>query len=139
MYLEKKYPLPPFNMATALEKVHKAEEAWNTKNPEIVAKAYTLDSEWRNRTQFIKGRKEIIQFLTDKWQKEKNYKLKKELWGFRANRMAVQFEYEYQDDNDQWYRAYGNELWEFDENGLMQKRFASINDLKIDETERRLT
>jgi len=136
---EKKYPLPPFTMETALEKVQKAEDAWNTKNPVNVSKAYTVDSEWRNRTQFINGREDIVQFLTEKWQKERNYKLKKELWGFRENRMAVRFEYEYQDESDQWYRAYGNELWEFDENGLMQKRFASINDLHIDEKDRRLS
>lgn len=134
---EKRYPLPPFTMETALEKVQKAEDAWNSQNPENVSKAYTVDSEWRNRTQFIHGRKEIVQFLTEKWKKERNYRLKKELWGFRENRMAVRFEYEFQDENDQWYRAYGNELWEFDENGLMQKRFASINDLKIDESERK--
>ncbi|SDN12902.1 nuclear transport factor 2 family protein [Kriegella aquimaris] len=135
---EKKYPLPPFTLNTALEKVQKAEDAWNSKDPLSVSKAYTLNSEWRNRTQFINGREEIIQFLTEKWKKERNYKLKKELWGFRENRMAVLFEYEYQDENDQWYRAYGNELWEFNENGLMQKRIASINDLKIDKSERKL-
>ncbi|MBW2936772.1 nuclear transport factor 2 family protein [Aureisphaera sp. CAU 1614] len=134
--MEKKYPLPPFTLETALEKVQKAEDAWNTKDPIQISKAYTVDSEWRNRTQFINGRKEIVQFLTEKWKKERNYKLKKELWGFRKNRMAVKFEYEFQDENDQWYRAYGNELWEFDKNGLMQKRFASINDLKIEETDR---
>jgi nuclear transport factor 2 (NTF2) superfamily protein len=136
---EKKYPLPPFTLESALAKVQKAEDAWNSKDPVRVSKAYTIDSEWRNRTRFINGREEIIQFLTDKWKKERNYKLKKELWGFRENRMAVRFEYEYQDENDQWYRAYGNELWEFDGNGLMQKRFASINDIKIDITDRRLT
>lgn len=135
---DKKYPLPPFTMETALEKVQKAEDAWNSKDPVNVSKAYTIDSQWRNRTQFINGREEIVQFLTEKWKKERNYKLKKELWGFRENRMAVRFEYEYQDENDQWYRAYGNELWEFDENGLMQKRFASINDLKIDRRDRQL-
>ena len=135
---ERKYPLPPFTLETALEKVQKAEDAWNSKDPLSVSKAYTVDSQWRNRTQFIFGRKKIVQFLTEKWKKERNYKLKKELWGFRGNRMAVGFEYEYQDENDQWYRAYGNELWEFDANGLMQKRFASINDLKIDESERNL-
>lgn len=135
---EIKYPLPPFTMETALEKVQKAEDAWNSKDPVKVAKAYTVDSEWRNRTQFINGRAEIIQFLTDKWEKERNYKLKKELWGFRENRIAVRFEYEFQDENDQWFRAYGNELWEFDKNGLMQKRFASINDLKIEEGDRKL-
>lgn len=136
---ERRYPLPPFTLETALEKVQKAENAWNTRNPVNVSKAYTLDSEWRNRAQFINGREEIVRFLAEKWQNERNYKLKKELWGFRENRMAVRFEYEYQDENDQWYRAYGNELWEFDENGLMQKRFASINDLKIDESDRRIT
>ncbi len=136
---EKRYPLPPFTWETALEKVQKAEDAWNSKDPVSVSKAYTVNSEWRNRTTFINGREEIVLFLTEKWKKERNYKLKKELWVFRENRMAVRFEYEYQDENDQWYRAYGNELWEFDENGLMQKRFASINDLKIDASERRLS
>ncbi|WP_163324254.1 nuclear transport factor 2 family protein [Draconibacterium mangrovi] len=136
---EKRYPLPPFTMETALEKVQKAEDAWNSKDPVKVAQAYTIDSEWRNRTQFINGREEIVEFLTQKWEKEKNYKLKKELWGFRVNRIAVKFEYEFQDAENQWYRAYGNELWEFDENGLMQKRFASINDLMIDEKDRTLT
>ncbi|MFH6982794.1 nuclear transport factor 2 family protein [Marinoscillum luteum] len=139
MNQEKRYPLPPFTLETALEKVQKAEDAWNSKNPINVSKAYTQNSEWRNRTQFINGREEIVEFLTKKWQQERSYKLKKELWGFRENRIAVQFEYEYQDETNQWYRAYGNELWEFDENGLMQKRFASINDLKIDESARRLT
>ena len=136
---EKRYPLPPFTMETALEKVQKAEDAWNSKDPVKVAQAYTIDSEWRNRTQFINGREEIVQFLTGKWEKEKNYKLKKELWGFRENRIAVKFEYEFQDASDQWYRAYGNELWEFDKDGLMQKRFASINDLLIEEKDRTLT
>ncbi|MDP2542529.1 nuclear transport factor 2 family protein [Tenacibaculum discolor] len=135
---EKKYPLPPFTYESALEKVQKAEDAWNSKDPIQVSKAYTIDSEWRNRTQFINGREEIVTFLTKKWEEEKHYKLKKELWGFRGNRMAVRFEYEFQDKNDQWYRAYGNELWEFNENGLMQKRYASINDLKIAENERKL-
>jgi uncharacterized protein len=135
--MEKRYPLPPFTMETALEKVQKAEDAWNTKDPIKVSKAYTIDSKWRNRTQFINGREEIVEFLTEKWNKERNYKLKKELWGFKGNRMAVRFEYEFQDKKDQWYRAYGNELWEFDENGLMQKRFASINDLKIEEKDRK--
>lgn len=135
---EKKYPLPPFTLNTALEKVQIAEDAWNSKDPVSVSKAYTLDSEWRNRAQFINGREKIVEFLTEKWKKERNYKLKKELWGFRENRIAVRFEYEYQDENDQWYRAYGNELWEFNNKGLMQKRFASINDLKIDKSERML-
>lgn len=125
-------------METALQKVQAAEDAWNTKDPERVAQAYTLDTEWRNRTEFINGRAEVIKFLQRKWEKEKNYKLKKELWGFRENRMAVRFEYEWNDEQGQWYRSYGNELWEFDENGYMQKRFASINDLPILENERKL-
>ena len=135
---EKKYPLPPFNEETALQKVQLAEDAWNTKDPELVSKAYTPDSEWRNRTTFLKGREEIVLFLTEKWKREKQYKLKKELWGFRGNRMAVRFEYEYQDESGQWWRAYGNENLEFDVNGLMQKRFASINDLAIEEKDRKL-
>jgi len=134
----KRYPLPPFNMETALQKVQAAEDAWNTKDPEKVCLAYTIDTEWRNRTDFINGREEVKQFLTRKWEKELDYKLKKELWGFRENRMAVRFEYEWHDAAGQWYRSYGNELWEFDENGLMQKRFASINDLEIDEADRKL-
>lgn len=134
----KKFPLPPFNRETALQKVQMAEDAWNSKDPIKVSKAYTIDSEWRNRTEFINGREEIVAFLSKKWENEKHYKLKKELWGFRENRIAVKFEYEFQDQNDQWYRAYGNELWEFDENGLMQKRYASINDLEIKENERQL-
>ncbi|WP_343797452.1 nuclear transport factor 2 family protein [Gaetbulibacter jejuensis] len=138
MNTEIKHPIPPFNEETARLKVQMAEDAWNSKDPVKVSKAYTIDSEWRNRTQFINGRTEIIAFLTKKWNNEKHYKLKKELWGFKNNRMAVRFEYEFQDNNDQWYRAYGNELWEFDENGLMQKRYASINDLKIEESDRRL-
>ena len=135
---EKKYPLPPFTLETALQKVQLAEDAWNSKDPERVSKAYTIDTEWRNRTEFINGRDEVIAFLERKWQNEKHYKLKKELWGFRENRIAVRFEYEYQNHNGQWFRAYGNENWEFDENGLMQKRFASINDLEINEEERYL-
>ena len=135
---EQRPPLPPFNLETALQKVQMAEDAWNSKDPVRVSKAYTIDSQWRNRTQFINGRDEIVAFLTEKWQKEKHYKLKKELWGFRENRMAVLFKYEYQDDNGQWWRAYGNENWEFDTNGLMAKRFASINDLAIEEHEREL-
>jgi nuclear transport factor 2 (NTF2) superfamily protein len=131
-------PLPPFNMETALQKVQMAEDAWNSKDPVRVSQAYTTDSHWRNRTQFINGRDEIVAFLTEKWKKEKHYKLKKELWGFRENRMAVLFKYEYQDENGQWWRAYGNENWEFDADGLMAKRFASINDLAIAEHEREL-
>ncbi|MBK7807296.1 MAG: nuclear transport factor 2 family protein [Saprospiraceae bacterium] len=131
-------PLPPFTMETALQKVQMAEDAWNSKDPERVSKAYTVDTEWRNRTEFINGRDEVVAFLTRKWDKEMHYKLKKELWGFRENRMAVRFEYEYQDINYQWWRAYGNENWEFDEHGLMRKRYASINDLAINESDRKL-
>lgn len=132
------HPLPPFNEETAIQKIQKAEDAWNSKDPIRISKAYTLDTEWRNRNQFINGRKEVQDFLADKWKNELDYKLKKQLWTFNDNRIAVRFEYEYRDKNGQWFRAYGNENWEFDENGLMKKRFASINDLKIKETERRL-
>jgi len=136
--MEIKHPIPPFIMETALQKVQMAEDAWNTKDPEKVCVAYTVDTVWRNRTEFINGREQVKEFLTRKWEKELNYKLKKELWGFRENRMAVRFEYEWHDKAGQWYRSYGNELWEFDENGLMRKRFASINDLAIEEKERYL-
>ena len=136
--MEKRYPIPPFTMETALKKVQAAEDAWNTKDPQRVATAYTPDTEWRNRTEFINGREEVVAFLTRKWEKELGYKLKKELWGFRENRMAVRFEYEWHDHSGHWYRSYGNELWEFDENGYMSKRYASINDLPIAEAERTL-
>lgn len=136
--IEQKLPLPPFTLETALQKVQLAEDAWNSQDPERISKAYTVNTEWRNRTEFINGREEVVAFLKRKWQKELHYKLKKELWGFRENRMAVRFEYEYQDVNGQWWRAYGNENWEFNENGLMQKRYASINDLAIDEKDRKL-
>ena len=132
------HPLPPFNKETAIQKIQKAQDAWNSKDSIRISKAYTLDTEWRNRDQFINGRKEVQDFLADKWKNELEHKLKKELWTFNDNRIAVRFEYEYRDQDGQWYRAYGNENWEFDENGLMTKRFASINDLKIKETERRL-
>jgi len=131
-------PLPPFTSETAPLKVQAAEDAWNSRDPDRVVLAYTEDSEWRNRTDFLRGRAEIHAFLTRKWEKELNYKLKKELWGFRENRMAVRFEYEYHNAVGQWWRAYGNELWEFAPNGLMQRRFASINDLAIREDERQL-
>lgn len=134
----KRYPLPPFTMETALQKVQAAEDAWNSKDPEKVSLAYTIDTEWRNRTDFINGREEVKKFLTGKWERELDYKLKKELWGFRENRMAVRFEYEWHDANGQWYRSYGNEMWEFDENGYMQKRFASINDIAISQADRKL-
>jgi hypothetical protein len=136
--MEQKLPLPPFSMESALEKVQIAENAWNTKNPEKICLAYTIDTEWRNRTDFINGRQEVKAFLKRKWERELNYKLKKELWGFRENRMAVRFEYEWHNQAGQWYRSYGNELWEFDENGLMSKRFASINDLEINQNKRKL-
>ncbi|SER33839.1 nuclear transport factor 2 family protein [Pedobacter rhizosphaerae] len=136
--MEQKLPLPPFNFETATQKVQLAEDAWNSQDPERVSLAYTKDTEWRNRSEFINGREEVVKFLSAKWKKELNYRLKKELWAFTDNRIAVRFEYEYCDVNSQWFRAYGNENWEFDENGLMQKRFASINDLAIQESERRV-
>jgi len=123
-----KPPLPPFNQATAKEKVQLAENGWNSRDPEKVASAYTIDCEWRNRAEVFSGREKIIEFLTRKWEKELDYRLKKELWCFDDNRIAVTFKYEWHDDSDQWYRSYGNELWEFAENGLMQRRIASIND-----------
>jgi len=132
-----KPPLPLFTMKTALQKVQLAQDAWNSKDPERVCLAYTINTEWRNRTEFINGREEIKQFLKRKWEKELDYKLKKELWGFRENRMAVRFEYEWRKADGQWFRSYGNENWEFDENGLMAKRYASINDLSIKESERK--
>ncbi|WP_298317901.1 nuclear transport factor 2 family protein [uncultured Aquimarina sp.] len=136
--MNKKYPLPPFNQETAKQKIQMAEDAWNSKDPTTISNAYSLDTEWRNRNQFINGRAEVQTFLSDKWKKELDYKLKKELWAYQDNRIAVRFEYEYRDKNNQWFRAYGNENWEFDENGLMKKRYASINDLKIKESERKL-
>ena len=137
--MEQKLPLPPFTYETALEKIQLAEDAWNSQDPERISKAYTIDSEWRNRNEFVNGREEIVRFLTQKWKKEHNYKLKKEYWAHTENRIAVRFEYEYQNSNGDWFRAYGNENWEFDSNGLMQKRFASINDLSISEAERKLS
>lgn len=134
---EKRLPVPPFTLETALQKVQAAEDAWNTKDPEKVALAYTIDTEWRNRTEFIVGREAVKKFLKRKWERELDYKLRKELWGFRENRMAVRFEYEWHNDSGQWYRSYGNEMWEFDADGYMQKRFASINDLPIKDTDRK--
>lgn len=136
--MEQKHPLPPFNFETATQKVQLAEDAWNSQDPARVSLAYTIDTEWRNRSEFVNGREEVVKFLSAKWQKELSYKLKKELWAFTDNRIAVRFEYEYHNKEGQWFRAYGNENWEFDENGLMQKRFASINDLPIKEEDRRL-
>ena len=136
--IEKRVPLPPFTLETAMQKIQMAEDAWNSKDPVRVSMAYTINTEWRNRAEFINGREEVIEFLKRKWETELDYKLKKELWGFRENRMAVRFEYEWHNSLGQWYRSYGNELWEFDENGLMAKRFASINDLMIEEKDRKL-
>ncbi len=131
-------PFPPFTAETALKKVQAAEDAWNSRDPERVAMAYTPDSEWRNRDQFFSGRESIVKFLQAKWNKELDYRLKKELWAFTENRIAVRFEYEWHDTEGQWFRSYGNENWEFAENGLMQRRFASINDVKISAEERKI-
>ncbi|WP_312994127.1 nuclear transport factor 2 family protein [Chryseobacterium flavum] len=135
--MEQKHPLPPFTLETAKEKIQMAEDAWNSQDPVKVSKAYTPDSEWRNRDLFVNGREEIVEFLRKKWVRERNYKLKKEYWAHTDNRIAVRFEYEYQTKEGNWFRAYGNENWEFDENGLMAKRYASINDLAIKEEERK--
>ena len=132
-------PLPPFNFASATLKVRSAENGWNNKNPEAVSLAYSPNSQWRNRSDFINGRLEIIDLLTKKWQNELDYKLIKELWAFTGNHIAVRFAYEYRNTDNQWFRAYGNENWEFDKLGLMQKRFACINDLAIDEKDRLFT
>lgn len=136
--METKPPLPPFTLETAKAKIQAAENAWNTRDPDRVALAYTEDSEWRNRHEFVNGRDEIREFLKRKWAKELDYRLRKELWCFMDNRIAVRFEYEYHDESGDWYRAYGNENWEFAENGLMMRRFASINDLAIQESDRKL-
>jgi uncharacterized protein len=130
-------PLPPFTVDTALVKVQAAEDAWNSRDPERVSLAYTAGSRWRNRDLFITGRAEIVAFLTAKWERELDYVLRKSLWGCLGNRIAVRFQYEWHDTSGQWHRSYGNELWEFDENGLMARREASINDVGIDESERR--
>lgn len=135
--METKPPLPPFTLETAKAKVQMAEDAWNTRNPEKVSLAYTEDSVWRNRSEFFTGRDKIREFLIKKWNKELDYRLKKELWSFTDARISVKFEYEWHDDLGQWYRSYGNEQWEFAENGLMKRREASINDLSILESERK--
>ncbi|HEX4064277.1 MAG TPA: nuclear transport factor 2 family protein [Streptosporangiaceae bacterium] len=132
-------PLPPFDLESAMTKVQAAEDGWNTRDPERVAGAYTVDSVWRNRDQFVTGRAEIIEFLRSKWDRELDYALRKNLWGFRGNRIAVRFQYESHNRQGQWFRSYGNELWEFDEHGLMRRREASINDLPIDESQRRIS
>lgn len=134
---ESKPPFPPFSLETAQKKIQAAEDAWNARDPQRVSMAYTLDSEWRNRDEFINGRAEIRAFLERKWARELDYRLKKQLWCFADNRIAVRFEYEYHDAQGQWFRAYGNENWEFAANGLMQRRYASINDLAIAESDRK--
>ena len=130
-------PLPPFTEANAREKVQAAENAWNRREPERVALAYTEDTEWRNRAEFLNGRAAVVEFLRRKWARELDYRLRKELWAFGGNRIAVRFEYEFHDSAGQWWRAYGNENWEFDARGLMRRRYASINDLAIAEAERK--
>lgn len=130
-------PLPPFTAETARQKVQAAEDAWNTREPNRVALAYTENTEWRNRSDFINGRAEVVTFLTRKWAKEHDYRLKKELWAFTGHRIAVRFEYEWHDASGQWWRSYGNENWEFDSLGYMARRFASINDVAMSESERK--
>jgi nuclear transport factor 2 (NTF2) superfamily protein len=130
-------PLPPFALETAVEKVRIAEDGWNSRDPEKVALAYTVDSYWRNRAEFVEGRDAIIGFLTRKWQRELDYRLIKELWAFRENRIAVRFAYEWHDDSGNWFRSYGNENWEFSENGLMRRRLACINDAPLRENDRK--
>jgi nuclear transport factor 2 (NTF2) superfamily protein len=135
--METKPPFPPFSEESARQKVRMAEDAWNTRDPEKVSLAYTSDSSWRNRSEFVNGREEIVRFLRRKWAKELDYRLIKELWTFGPSRIAVRFAYEWHDDSGNWYRSYGNENWEFNENGLMSKRYASINDLPIKEDHRK--
>ena len=132
-------PLPPFTLETAVQKVRMAEDAWNTREPERVAQAYTIDSRWRNRAEFFQGREAIVAFLRRKWLRELDYRLIKELWAFHENRIAVRFQYEWHDDSGNWFRAYGNEQWEFDAEGLMRRREASINDVPIREADRLFT
>jgi nuclear transport factor 2 (NTF2) superfamily protein len=134
---ESRPPFPPFTLETAIQKIRAAEDAWNSCNPERVSLAYTVDSKWRNRSEFINGRVEIVEFLSRKWNRELDYRLIKELWAFTENRIAVRFAYEWHDDSGSWFRSYGNENWEFAENGLMRVRYASINDLPIKESDRK--
>jgi uncharacterized protein len=136
MTTETKPPLPPFTRESAIIKVRAAEDAWNTHDPQRVSLAYSIDSRWRNRAEFINGREQIVAFLTRKWSRELDYRLIKELWAFTEDRIAVRFAYEWHDDSGQWYRSYGNENWHFDQNGLMMRRYASINDLPIKDSER---
>lgn len=137
--MEPRQPVPPFTRETALAKVQAAEDAWNTRDPERVAGAYTVDTVWRNRDEHLQGREEVIAFLTRKWERELDYRLRKNLWAFTDDRIAVRFQYEWRDVDGQWWRAYGNELWEFDELGYMRRREASINDAPIDESDLRVT
>lgn len=130
-------PLPPFTAETAAQKARLAEDAWNTRDPALVAKAYTTDSRWRNRSEFLQGREAIEAFLAKKWKSELDYRLIKELWAFQGNRIAVRFAYEWHDDGNRWFRSFGNENWEFDEDGLMRRRIASVNDLSIKENDRK--
>lgn len=134
---ETRPPLPPFNRETAIQKVRMAEDGWNSRDPQRVSLVYTPDSQWRNRAEFPKGRTQIVEFLTCKWAKELDYRLIKEIWAFEGNRIAVRFAYECHDDADNWSRSYGNENWQFDENGLMELRYASINDMPIKESDRK--
>ena len=138
MVTEVRPPVPPFTEETAQAKVKAAENAWNSRDPDVVAKAYTEDSDWRNRDEFFTGREAIKEFLTRKWAKELDYKLMKELWAYSGNHISVRFEYEWHDASDQWYRTHGNEHWEFDDNGLMRRRDMSANDIPIQESDRRL-
>jgi uncharacterized protein len=135
--VETRPPVPPFSRETAMQKVRMAEDGWNSRDPQRVALVYTKDSQWRNRAEFPKGREQIVEFLTRKWAKELDYRLIKEIWAFEGNRIAVRFAYEWHDDAGNWTRSYGNENWQFDENGLMELRYASINDLPIKESERK--
>jgi nuclear transport factor 2 (NTF2) superfamily protein len=135
--MESRPPLPPFTLESATKKVQAAGDAWNSRDPVRVSLAYTPDTEWRNRAEFVNGREQVVEFLSRKWVRELDYRLKKQLWAFMDNRIAVRFEYEWHDDAGQWYRSHGNENWEFAENGLMQRRFASINDQPIKEADRK--
>jgi uncharacterized protein len=135
--MDQRPPLPPFDHDAAIKKVRLAEDGWNSRDPQKVSLAYSIDSSWRNRSEFVVGREAIVQFLTRKWKRELDYRLIKELWAFTENRIAVRFAYEWHDDSGNWFRSYGNENWEFNADGLMQKRYASINDLPIKESERK--
>jgi hypothetical protein len=135
--MDQRPPLPPFDREAAIKKVRLAEDGWNSRDPQKVSLAYSADSVWRNRSEFVTGREAIVQFLTRKWTRELDYRLIKELWAFTENRIAVRFAYEWHDDSGNWFRSYGNENWEFNPDGLMQRRYASINDLPIQETERK--